>query len=202
MPSAVSIGVSRCWLRRACTMSSAFKPMSTPPATLNAPMVIPKILKIMLPPKANAVSVMAQVHAPPRASTRRCCGESRAVIARKVGMTANGSTMKKTDVKIRSRSITRPLMMCDPSDRYLNDAILPHLLGVIHRLIGPSQQVVGAGIGRRTRHNADTRRHVRCSLEDIAESSDEPFGGGIRKVCVGLRHQHRKLVAAESADDI
>src|SRR6266550_2611570 len=74
MPSAVSTAVSRCWLRRACTMSSAFRPISTPPAILNAPIVIPKILKIMLPPSANAISVIAQVHAPRRASTRRCCG--------------------------------------------------------------------------------------------------------------------------------
>ena len=107
IPSAVSIGVSRCWLRRAWTMSRAFRPMSTPPAILNAPIVIPKILKIRLPPSANAMSVIAQVHAPRRASTRRCAGASRAVIARNVGMTANGSTMNRIDVKIRTSSIAR-----------------------------------------------------------------------------------------------
>src|SRR5439155_1141949 len=60
-----------------------------------------------LPPSANAMSVIAQVHAPRRASTRRCAGASRAVIARNVGMTANGSTMNRIDVKIRTSSIAR-----------------------------------------------------------------------------------------------
>src|SRR5256884_1822947 len=40
IPSALSTAVSRCWLRRACTMSSALRPISTPPAILKAPMVI------------------------------------------------------------------------------------------------------------------------------------------------------------------
>src|SRR6266699_1111854 len=68
IPSAVSTGVSRWRLRRAWTMSRAFRPMSTPPAILNAPIVMPKILKIMLPPRANAMSVFVQVHAPRRAN--------------------------------------------------------------------------------------------------------------------------------------
>src|SRR3989441_2200471 len=92
-------------------MSSAFRPMSTPPAILKAPIVIPKILKMMLPPSANAMSVIAQVHAPRRASRRRCSGESRTVIARNVGMTAKGSTMKRIDVKIRTSSIARSLIV-------------------------------------------------------------------------------------------
>src|SRR6266702_963732 len=70
MPSAFSTAVSRCWLRRAWTMSSALSPISTPPAILNAPMVIPKILKMRLPPSANAISVIAQLHALPLVRVR------------------------------------------------------------------------------------------------------------------------------------
>src|SRR2546422_5303689 len=46
IPSAFSTAVSRCWLRRAWTMSSAFRPISTPPAILKAPIVMPNRRKM------------------------------------------------------------------------------------------------------------------------------------------------------------
>src|SRR6185436_2545558 len=200
MPSAFSTGVSRCVLWRACTMSSAFSPIRTPPAILNAPIVIPKILKIRLPASANATSVIAHVHAPRRARTRRCGGESRYVMARKVGMTANGSTMKNTDVKMSSRSITREFIA--RSDHDLNDAVFPRLLGVVHRLVGAAQQVVGAGVRRGARHDADARRHAGCALEHVAQARDEALGGGIGQMRVRFGHQHPELVASQPPDDI
>src|SRR5262245_28037277 len=197
MPSAFSTGVSRCVLWRACTMSSAFSPIRIPPAILKAPIVIPKILKIMLPPSAKAMSVIAHIQEPRRASTRRCAGESRYVMARKVGMTANGSTMKKTDVKMSSSSIT--CLFIANSDRDLNYAIFPRLLGVVHGLIRSAQQIVRAGFRRGARHDADARGDVRRPLEHGAQARDEALGRRIGQLRIGFRHQDPELVAAEPA---
>src|SRR5256885_17034686 len=50
-------------------------------------------------------------------------------------------------------------------DRYLNNAILPLLLRVVHGLVCPSQQIVGAGIRRGTRNHADAGGNVGRPLE-------------------------------------
>src|SRR2546426_573445 len=141
MPSACSAGVSFCWLRRAWTMSSAFSPIRIPPAILNAPIVMPNSRKIRPPPSANAVSVMAHVHAPRRAIARRTAGVSRAVIARKLGTAVSGSTMNSTEVKIRNSSC-RVFTMGLWSDRHLHDPVLARPFGLVHRRVGLAEHVV------------------------------------------------------------
>jgi len=71
-------------------------------------MVMPKILKMMLPPAAKAMSVIAQVHAPRRASNapllRRVAHRHR---QERGDDPRIGSTMNRIDVKIRTSSIAR-----------------------------------------------------------------------------------------------
>src|SRR5271156_4939195 len=89
-----------------------------PPAILKAGRVIPNILKIRLPASANAQSTIPQVHAERRAISRRSvCGDS-TVIAKNMGITAKGSTRKKTDVnasRANSRTCVTVLDIYDPS---------------------------------------------------------------------------------------
>src|SRR5690242_12996932 len=171
IPSAFSTGVSFCWLRRAWTMSSAFRPISTPPAILKAPSVMPKSRKMRLPPSANAVSVMAQVQAPRRAMSRRTSGVSRAVIARNVGTAVSGSTMNRTDVKMMNSSCS---VFTIASHRDLHDAVLAGTLRFVHRLVGLADQLVGAGFRARYRHHADARRHGGGAPEHRAHAGHQP----------------------------
>src|SRR3989441_606352 len=150
IPSACSAGVSRCWLRRACTMSSAFRPIRIPPAILNAPIVMPNSRKIRPPPSANAVSVIAQVHAPRRAIARRTSGVSRAVIARKLGTAVSGSTMNRTEVKIRNSSC-RVFIIGRSSDRHLHHPVLARPFGLVHRGVGLAEDVVRVEVDQRQR---------------------------------------------------
>src|SRR5690348_9700842 len=156
IPSAFSTELSRCWLRRAETMSNALSPMSTPPAILNAAIVIPKSRKMRLPPREKPVSVTKQVQAPRFAILRRAWGGSCAVIARNVGTAVRGSTMNRTDVKMRNSSCSVFSMQ---SHGDLHHPVLAGLLRGVHRLIGFAQQLVAAGFGARHRHDADARRH-------------------------------------------
>src|SRR3989442_9802298 len=87
-------------------------------------------------------------------------------------------------------------------DRYLNNAILPRLLRVVHGLVGSSQEVVGAGIRGGTRNHADARGNVGRPLEHTAESDDQALRCGVRKLGIGLGHEHRELVAPEPPDDV
>src|SRR5256884_2510359 len=146
IPSAFSTAVSRCWLRRACTMSSAVRPITTPPAILNAALVVPKRRKIKLPPRADAVRVTPQVQAPRRAMSRRTGGGSRAVIARKVGTAVSGSTLDRTDVSTRNRSWSVFSMR---SQRHLDHPVLAGLLGFVHGLVRLAQQLVAPPLGAR-----------------------------------------------------
>src|SRR3989442_58756 len=73
-------------------------------AVEKGPIVMPNRRKMRLPPKANAVRVMPHVQAPRLAMRRRASGGSRAVMARNVGTAVRGSTMNRTDVKMRNRS--------------------------------------------------------------------------------------------------
>ena len=95
MPSCSSSGVERVRDFCACIMSSATRNRSTPPAILKAPSVMPKKRKMSVPAAANTVSVMPEVMAARRAVAFFCAGVSFAVIARKIGSTASGSTTKK-----------------------------------------------------------------------------------------------------------
>src|SRR6185437_11864932 len=69
-----------------------------PPAILNAGKVMPKARKIRLPAMANEQSTIAHVQAERRAISRRSAGGESAVIVRNMGITAKGSTRKKTEV--------------------------------------------------------------------------------------------------------
>src|SRR2546425_11413801 len=160
MPSACSAGVSFCWLRRACTMSSAFSPIRIPPAILNAPIVMPNSRKIRPPPSANAVRVIAHVHAPRRAIAPRTSGVSRAVIARKLGTAVSGSTMNSTEVKIRNSSC-RVFTIGRWSDRHLHDPVLARPFGLVHRRVGLAEHVVGVRVATGPGHDPDARRHGR-----------------------------------------
>src|SRR5260370_28998056 len=127
-------------------MGRAVTPRRMPPAILNAPSVMPNNRKIRLPPKANRLRVMAQVQAPRRAMRRRTAGLSRWVIARKAGTAVSGSTMNRTDVKIRNSSWA---VFTTWSQRDLGDAILAAPLRLVHRLIGGTEHRVAAGVGGR-----------------------------------------------------
>jgi hypothetical protein len=69
-----------------------------PPAILNAGSVMPNILKIKLPASANEHSTIAQVIAERRATAWRSSLGELAVTAKNMGITANGSTKKNTEV--------------------------------------------------------------------------------------------------------
>jgi hypothetical protein len=69
-----------------------------PPAILNAGSVMPNILKIKLPASANEHSTIAQVIAERRATACRSSFGELAVTAKNMGITANGSTKKNTEV--------------------------------------------------------------------------------------------------------
>jgi hypothetical protein len=75
------------------------------PAILNAGNVIPKTLKTRLPVSANEVSTTKQVNAARRAAWRREGWSSSAVMVRKAGITAKGSTRKKIEVKAISENL-------------------------------------------------------------------------------------------------
>src|SRR5205085_4573885 len=199
IPSAFSTGVSRCWLRRACTMSSALRPITTPPAILNAAIVMPKRRKIRPPPRANAPRVTAQVQAPRRAMSRRTCGVSRAVIARNVGTAVSGSTMNRTDVNTRNRSWSVFSMR---SHRHLDHAILTGPLRFVHRLVRLAQQLVASRFRARDGDDADTGRDGGGPPEHRADPAGETIGDRMSQAAVGLRHQHAELVATQPAHDV
>src|ERR1700675_3113092 len=83
-------------------MSNPIRIRMMPPAILNAGSVIPNILKIQLPARANEHSTIAQVHAARRATCRRSDSDESAVTATNSGITVNGSTRKNTDVNASS----------------------------------------------------------------------------------------------------
>src|SRR2546426_6497645 len=201
IPSACSAGVSRCWLRRACTMSSAFRPIRIPPAILNAPIVMPNSRKIRPPPSANAVSVIAQVHAPRRAIARRTSGVSRAVIARKLGTAVSGSTMNSTEVKIRNSSC-RVFIIGRSSDRHLHDPVLARPFGLVHRGVGLAAGVVRVRAAPGPGPHPDARRDGWSAAKHGPDAARQPGGRGVGDRAVGLGHQNRELVAPEPADDV
>src|SRR5947208_13308966 len=201
IPSAFSTAVSRCWLRRAWTMSSAFRPIRIPPAILNAPIVMPNSRKIRPPPSANAVSVIAHVQAPRRAIARRTSGVSRAVIARKLGTAVSGSTMNSTEVKIRNSSC-RVFTMGRWSDRHLHDPVLARPFGLVHRRVGLAEHVVGVRVATGPGHDPDARRHGRGAAEHGSDAARQPGGRGVGDGAVGLGHQDRELVAPDPPDDV
>src|SRR5438552_19138958 len=174
-------------MRRACTMSSALRPITTPPAILNAAIVMPKRRKIKLPPKANAVRVTAQAHAPRRAMSRRTSGGSRAVIARKVGTAVSGSTMNRTEVNTRNRSWSVFSMR---SHGHLDHAVLAGPLGLVHGLVRLAQQLVAPRFGARDGDHADAGGDRGRSAEHRADSPGEASGDRMRQRALGLRHQH------------
>jgi hypothetical protein len=59
---------------------------------------MPNALKIRLPARENTQRTIPQVHAERRAITRRSDAGKSAVMAKNMGITAKGSTRKKTDV--------------------------------------------------------------------------------------------------------
>src|SRR5438552_13517812 len=199
IPSAFSTGVSRCWLRRACTMSSALSPITTPPAILNAAIVMPKRRKIRLPPKANAVRVTAQVQAPRRAMSRRTGAGSRAVIARKVGTAVSGSTMNSTDVSTRNRSWS-VFSIC--SHRHLDHAVFAGSLGLVHRVVRFAQQFVAPRLGARDGDDADAGGDGGRPAEHRTDPAGEAIGDRVGHAAVGLRHQDAELVATQPAHEI
>src|ERR1700691_4675776 len=73
-----------------------------PPAIFNAGNVMPNILKIKLPTRANEQSTMAHVQAARRAICRRSEAGESAVMARNNGITVKGSTRKNTEVRANS----------------------------------------------------------------------------------------------------
>src|SRR2546422_10613621 len=201
MPSACSAGVSFCWLRRACTMSSALSPIRIPPAILNAPIVMPNSRKIRPPPSANAVSVIAHVQAPRRAIARRTAGGSRAVIARKLGTAVSGATMNSTEGKIRNSSC-RVFTMGRWSDRHLHDPVLARPFGLVHRRVRLAEHVRRGRVAAGPGHDPDARRHGRGAAEHGSDAARQPGGRGVGDRAVGLGHQDRELVAPEPAHDV
>ena len=75
--------------------------------------MIPNILKIKLPAKANAVSTRKQVMAARRARRRRSQRVSSIVIARNAGIAANGSTRKKIELNVTNENC-KPLVHASP----------------------------------------------------------------------------------------
>src|SRR3984957_7666754 len=73
-----------------------------PPAILNGGKVMPNILKIKLPTRANEQRTMAHVQAARRAICRRSDSGEFAVMARNSGITVKGSTRKNTEVRANS----------------------------------------------------------------------------------------------------
>src|ERR1041384_3348629 len=173
-------------------MSSALRPITTPPAILNAAIVMPKRRKIRLPPRANAVRVTAQVHAPRRAMSRRTGGGSRAVIARKVGTAVSGSTMNRTEVNTRNRSWSVFSMR---SHRHLDHAVLAGPLGLVHGLVRLAQQLVAPRLGPRDRDDADAGGDGGRPAEHGTDPAGETIGDRVGHAAVGLRHQDAELVA-------
>ena len=105
-PSLASLAVSLVAGRRACTMSIPIRSRMMPPAILNAGRVMPRISKTKVPAKAKAVSKRKQVQAARLAIRRRCWLVESAVMARKVGTSANGSTRKKMDERVTRKNWT------------------------------------------------------------------------------------------------
>src|SRR5437879_193032 len=167
-------------------MSSALSPITTPPAILNAAIVMPKRRKIRLPPRAKAVRVTAQVQAPRRAMSRRTSGVSRAVIARKVGTAVRGSTMNRTDVNTRNRSWS---VFSMHSHRHLDHAVLPGPLRFVHRLVRLAQQLVAPRLGARDGDDADAGRDGGRPAKHRADSGGQAGGDRVGHTAVGLRHQ-------------
>ena len=94
-PSCSSSGVVRvrtCWARN---ISMEVSRSRTPPATLKAPSVTPKTLKIRVPARAKVVRIRKAVIDARFAMSARFWGGSLRVIAMKTGMTPIGSTTKK-----------------------------------------------------------------------------------------------------------
>jgi hypothetical protein len=100
IPSWVSSAVSWSGERLALSMSRAERRRISPPAIWKAGRVIPKSRKILGPMAAKEVITVAQVKQAVRAIRRLASGESRAVMARKAGMAAKGSTIAKRDPKV------------------------------------------------------------------------------------------------------
>src|SRR5256714_10284688 len=168
-------------------MSSALRPITTPPAILNAAIVMPKRRKIRLPPRANAVRVTAQVQAPRRAICRRTSGWSRAVMARKVGTAVSGSTMNRIDVKTRNRSWSVFSMR---SHGHLDHAVLAGPLRLVHRLVRLAQQLVTPRLGARDGDDADAGRDRGRSAEHRADPAGQAGGQPTSRVGSRCRAQH------------
>jgi hypothetical protein len=77
-----------------------------PPANSNAGSVMPKTRKIPSPANANVPSTIKVVNAPLRAVRFRRAESEPAVMARKVGSAANGSTRKKIELSASSEKRT------------------------------------------------------------------------------------------------
>src|SRR5256712_26839 len=199
MPSACSAGVSFCWLRRACTMSSALSPIKIPPAILNAPIVMPNSRKIRPPPSADAVSVIAHVQAPRRAIARRTAGGSRAVIARKLGTAVSGSTMNSTEVKIRNSSC-RVFTMGRWSDRHLHDPVLARPFGLVHRRVRLAEHVVGVRVAAGPGHDPDARGHGRGAAEHGSDAARQPGGRGVGDGAVVHELRHERCAGRHLVD--
>src|SRR3984893_71139 len=87
-----------------------------PPAILNAGSVMRRALKIRLPATANVLSAMPQVQAERRAMSLRTDDEEFTVMARNIGITAKGSTRKKTDVTASSANSRTCVTECNMDD--------------------------------------------------------------------------------------
>src|SRR5207247_1755120 len=116
-------------------------------------------------------------------------GTSSWVIARNVGTAVRGSTMKRTDVKIRNSSWS---VFTIRSERHLHDAVLASALGFVHRLVGLAEQLVGPRFRPRHRHDADTGGHGRGAAEHGADAARESQGRGVGHGAVGPGLQDRR----------
>ena len=86
------------------------------------------------------------------------------------------------------------------------DAVAPLRLGPVHRLVGGDEDRLGAAGGLAAEHgDADADR--RCAQlgvtgEALSDLRPQVLAQLQRPPCVGLRHQHRELVAGEAGDEV
>ena len=108
VPAMVSSLVSCTRERCARIMSSDTSSSTRLAAIWNAGNVMPRYWKIHLPINANTSSTAAATRHASRAILMRCSGVSRAVIARKAGMLAIGSTITNIELnamKVKARRL-------------------------------------------------------------------------------------------------
>src|ERR1700674_5401140 len=138
-----------------------------PPAILKAGSVMPNILKIRLPATAKTLRTIAQVHAERCAICRRSvCGES-AVMAKNMGITAKGSTRKKTDVtasRVNSRTCVTALGICDRSAK---------LARLRHQGTGRSCSKISGEVLHESSGRASCPRGVFCDALSDRKRSEE-----------------------------